>query len=67
MSFDMSAIVVGIFFGFIGFGAWRYGRRALSGRHMLLGVALMVFGYFIPNPWAACVVGGLLTLLLFWP
>jgi hypothetical protein len=67
MTLNMPTIMIGVLFGLIGFAAWRYGRRELSGRHMILGAALMGFGYLIPNPWAACTVGILLTILLFWP
>ena len=66
-SFDYTTIFVGIAFSIVGWGAWRYGRKIQSGRHMLLGVALMGYAYFVPNPWWSFVVGSLLTGFLFWP
>lgn len=67
MSFDTSSLFCGLFFGVIGYAAWRYGRRMTSVRHLLLGLVLMVYGYFIPNVWLNVSVGAVLTLLLFWP
>jgi hypothetical protein len=67
MNFSLSTILIGLFFGVVGFSAWRYGRQKQSARHMLLAVGLMGFGYFVPNPWLAFLIGGILTGLLFWP
>jgi len=66
-SFTLGSIMCGIFFSIIGFAAFRYGKKISSGRHMLLGIALMAYGYFVPNTWASFFVGAGLTTLLFWP
>ena len=34
---------------------------------MFLGIALMVYGYFVSNAWVSLAIGALLTLLLFFP
>jgi hypothetical protein len=67
MSFDLNTILVGIFFGLVGFSAWRYGKNAASGRHMLLGAGLMGYAYFVTNIWASLAIGCALTVFLFWP
>lgn len=67
MSFDLSQIYCGIFFGLVGFSAWRYGRQQQSARHMLLAVGLMSYSYFVSNIWLNLGLGGLMTLLLFFP
>ena len=67
MDLDFTTILFGLLFGGIGFAAWGYGRRARSGRHMVLGVALMAYSYFIPNRWLSGLAGAVLTALLFWP
>jgi hypothetical protein len=67
LSFDLTTILIGILFGTIGFLSWRYGRKALSERHMILGVGLMGYAYFVPNPWVSFIIGTVLTGLLFWP
>ncbi len=67
MHFDPYNLWLGFVFGMAGLAAWRYGRHVQSARHMILAVCLMGFSYFIPNVWATLAVGGVLTLLLFWP
>lgn len=67
MDFDFGTLFFGIVFGLIGFVAWRHGRQNQSGRHMILAIILMVFSYFMPNVWVTLLVGGFLTVLLFWP
>ncbi len=67
MSFDPYAIFLAIIFSLVGYCAWRYGRKTQSGRHMILAVALMGYGYFVTNPWWSLAVGSVLTVLLFWP
>lgn len=67
MSFDPYAITIGVVFGIVGYAAWKYGRRNQSARHMILAIALMGYGYFIPNPWYCLAVGLGLTFFLFWP
>lgn len=66
-SFSAGSIIIGVFFSIVGFAAFRYGKKMSSGRHMLLGIALMAYGYFTPNAWASFGVGSALTALLFWP
>ncbi len=66
-SFDVKTIVIGIVFSIVGWMAWRYGRRHQSGRHMILGVVLMVYPYFVSNLWWSLALGSLLTVSLFWP
>lgn len=65
LNFDPYTLLLGSIFGVIGYAAWRYGRRELSTRHLLLGAALMGYSYFIPNPWISLGVGTALTVLLF--
>ncbi len=67
MNLDFYTILYGVLFGLVGIAAWQYGRRQASGRHMLLGVALMCYGYFVPGKLWSLLVGVVLTALLFWP
>ena len=55
----------GLLFGAIGFVAFAYGKRQASVRTMLLGVALMVYPYFVANTLALYAVGALLTAAVF--
>ncbi len=66
-SFDPWVIVVGIAFSLVGILAWRQGRKSQSRRHRLLGLALMLYPYFVPDLWWSLGTGTLLTFFLFWP
>lgn len=65
--FEMKTIVVALFFSIVGYCAWRHGRHAQSGRHMILAVLLMVYPYFVWNFWWSLIAGSALTVFLFWP
>lgn len=67
LNFDMGTMVVGVLFGIVGWSAWKYGRNISSARHMLLGVGLMAYAYFVPQLWLSILVGLVLTGFLFWP
>jgi hypothetical protein len=62
---SFSNLIGGLIFGSIGFVAFIYGKRLNVWRPMFLGIALMVFPYFIENTtwlWATGIFG---TALLF--
>lgn len=67
MNFELGNLILGFFFGIIGISAWRYGKQNASARHMLLGVMLIAFTYFIPNFLVSLLVGIGLSIFLFWP
>jgi hypothetical protein len=64
---SLATIVIAVFFGLVGFAAFRYGKKSGEPRPLFLGVALMAYGYFVSNPWISFGIGALLTLLLFFP
>jgi hypothetical protein len=64
---DPTTLFSGIIFGGIGFAAFIYGKKERSIKPMLLGVALMVYPYFIANAIIQIIVGVVLTGLLFYP
>lgn len=67
MNMDITTLMLGALFGIAGWSAWRYGKQTASARHMILGVVLMAFPYFIPGLWPSLLVGAVLTVFLFWP
>jgi len=67
MNFELGNIILGLLFGVVGVSAWRYGKQIASARHMLLGVALIAYSYFVPNFLVSLLVGLGLSILLFWP
>jgi hypothetical protein len=59
-------IFVVVLFSLVGLAAFRYGRKSGETSPLVLGVLLMVYGYFTPNVWLSLLVGGLLTALIFY-
>ncbi|MEP6656240.1 MAG: hypothetical protein ABJC33_03340 [Betaproteobacteria bacterium] len=60
-----AGIFAWVLFGAIGFAAFFYGRKMLAWKPMVLGVALMVYPYFIAATWALYAVGAALCVALF--
>jgi hypothetical protein len=60
-------IFIIVLFSLVGLAAFRYGRKTSEARPMLLGAALMVYGYFVSSAWLSLLVGGVLTVLIFFP
>ena len=58
-------IFAGILFGGIGTAAFIYGKKQASWKPMVLGVALMVYPFFIVDTLAQYVIGAALTAALF--
>jgi hypothetical protein len=52
-------------FGMIGMGAFAYGKKIGGWRAMSIGVALMVYPYFIDPTWLLVAIGVALTAALF--
>lgn len=68
MEFPSPANLLGsILFGIVGFAAYRYGKKSGSFNPMAIGVALMVYPYFISQTWMLYVIGlALCGGLYFW-
>jgi hypothetical protein len=64
---SFATIAVAVFFGLVGFAAFRYGKKNGEPRQLFLGIALMAYGYFISNVWLSLAIGVVLSLLLFFP
>ena len=62
--FDPTGILLSFLFGAIGFAAFRYGRKMRQTPPLVLGMALMIYPWFVSGPlWLAivgvCLTGGL--------
>jgi hypothetical protein len=62
-----ATIFIAVTFGIVGLAAFRYGRKNGETRPLVVGMLLMVYGYFVTDAWLSLLVGGLLTALLFYP
>lgn len=61
---SVSAFVIGIVAGLIGFALFLYGRKTQAMRPMLIGIALMAYPYFVSGAlWSALIGLGLIALL----
>jgi hypothetical protein len=62
---SMSNLFAAILFGSIGFAAFIYGKKTMSWKAMVIGVALMVYPYFIGPTWLLYLIGAVLSASLF--
>jgi len=64
-SFSAANLMGGLVFGSIGFVAFIYGKRMNLWKPMLLGLALMIYPYFISDDVMMIAIGALGTAGLF--
>jgi hypothetical protein len=64
-SFSAANLIGGLVFGSIGFIAFIYGKRMNLWKPMLLGLALMVYPYFISDDVMMIAIGAIGTTGLF--
>jgi hypothetical protein len=64
-SFSAANLIGGLVFGSIGFVAFIYGKRMNLWKPMLLGLALMVYPYFISDDVMMIAIGAIGTAGLF--
>jgi MFS family permease len=67
LGFSLWTILIALVFSFVGFLAFRHGRKNHEPRPLFLGIALMAYGYFVTNAWVSLGIGAVLTILLFFP
>lgn len=62
---DFSILFAGLLFGTVGLAAFVYGKKNASWRPMVVGVALMVYPYFVEQTWLLYGLGVALCAALF--
>jgi len=65
LNLSAANLIGGFVFGSIGFVAFIYGKRMNLWRPMLLGIALMVYPYFISDDLLMIAIGTIGTAALF--
>lgn len=60
-----ATLFASILFSVIGFAAFSYGRKTVHVPAMGIGVALMLFTYFIDSQWLTYLIGSLLCAGLY--
>jgi hypothetical protein len=56
-----AALFASLIFGIVGFAAFRYGKKSSLIVPMVLGIALMIYPYFLPETWMIYAIGFALT------
>ena len=64
-SFGAAQLLGGLIFGSVGFVAFIYGKRMNVWKPMIIGIALMVYPYFVSTDALLYSLGALLTGALF--
>jgi hypothetical protein len=65
VNFDAGTIVAGLVVSSVGFVFFSYGRKMSRPPHIVIGLILMVYPYFIPGVILTFVIGALLCGLLY--
>src|ERR1700730_13601438 len=65
LNLSAANLIGGCVFGSIGFVAFVYGKRMNLWRPMFLGIALMIYPYFVSNDAAMIAIGAIGTASLF--
>lgn len=65
MNLDVSSIVAGLVVSSLGFVLFSYGRKLSRPPHVIAGLLLMVFPYFVPNVLVMFGIAGALCALLY--
>jgi hypothetical protein len=65
VNFSAANLIGGFVFGSIGFVAFIYGKRMNLWKPMLLGIALMVYPYFVSDDRIMLVIGSFGSAALF--
>ena len=60
---NTSSLIFGVIFGSIGLGFFVYGKRQKAIIPLLSGIGLMVFPYFVSNPYVM-ILSGIVLLIL---
>ena len=66
-NFSPAAIISGLIFSTVGFFVFMHGKKNKKTRPFAIGIALMVYPYFISNAWLMTGIGlALSATLYFW-
>jgi hypothetical protein len=60
-----AALFGSLLFGAVGLGAFLYGKKMVLYKPMVIGIVLMAYPYFVPQPWLIYTIGCALCLGLF--
>lgn len=62
---DAGSLIAGLVVSGVGFVFFSYGRKMSRPPHVIIGIIMMVFPYFVPSVIAMFAIGALLCGLLY--
>jgi hypothetical protein len=66
MNFDFASLFTSLFVSGVGFVLFQYGRKQQRSPHLIAGVVLMVYPYFVGGAmWMFAIAAAILALLWF--
>jgi hypothetical protein len=65
MDLSVSSLMVDVIFGSLGLGYFIYGKKEQLLMPLVIGLALMVYPYFVADLWANIGIGVVLAILPF--
>ncbi len=65
MSFDAGSLIASFLISGVGFVLFSYGRKLGRIPHVVMGLVLMIFPYFVPSVLAMVGIGAVLCGLLY--
>lgn len=66
MDFDLGSLALSFLVSGIGFVLFSYGRKMSRGPHVLTGIVLMAFPYFVSSVWLVALIAAALCFGLYW-
>ncbi len=62
---DPTSLFASMFIGLIGFAIFVYGKKQARAPQLLIGIAMMIYPYFVPSPlWMTIIAAALIGLLV---
>lgn len=65
MDFSFSSIAAGIIFGSFGIYGFKQGKKNSNVMQILIGITLIGYSYFVPDPWINWGLGTTLLIMLY--
>ncbi len=65
MDLSFSTLFAGFAFGILGAFLMKQGKKNAHFPHLLIGLSLILFPYFISSPWLTWVIGGALLAIAY--
>jgi hypothetical protein len=62
---SFGGLLVALVVGAVGVGFFIYGRKQARIPHLIAGILLLAYPYFIPNPWVSAAIAAVILVALW--